>query len=160
VAYPSTIGRYTVTRTLSSDSFVFEVVNDDGQVCALKLWIVSPTAENEDTERFEREATALTRLSGHENIISLIEILRNSECLLPNGLAFYAGSTKHALVMELGLQSVEQLVYENGVVSEPTARAIFRSALSAVTHCHQHGITHRDLNCSQLLITCGSDLKI
>lgn len=56
--------------------------------------------------------------------------------------------------------SLHYYLKKNRVLSESTARSIFRQVLSAVSYCHSQDITHRDIKLENILICSGRTAKL
>jgi serine/threonine-protein kinase len=101
-------------------------------------------------ERFQREAIAASRI-GHENIVNVSDLGTGRD-----GSPF--------LVMEfLNGHTLGARIRQGGAMSIPTACAIAREILSAVSAAHQAGIIHRDLKPENVFIvrgTRGESIKI
>lgn len=80
--------------------------------------------------------------SGHENIVSMLKIVDDPECIYvvleycPEGDLFYN-------ITECGRY----------VGNDALAKKVFLQILSAVEHCHARGIFHRDLKPENILVT-------
>eukprot|EP00128_Syssomonas_multiformis_P008811 Colp12_sorted_trinity150504_noHs@25480 len=91
-----------------------------------------------------REARVMQRLD-HPNICKLYQVIETEETLafvmeyLPNG------------------QLTDYLISKGGA-TETEVRAIFRQVLSAMDHCHQAGVVHRDLKLENILL--GEDNRV
>lgn len=84
------------------------------------------------------EVRCLAALS-HPNIIRLFDVINATEQLV--------------LVMELVPEGdVDDFLHKNGRMSENQARHVFRQLISAVHHCHQKGIVHRDIKAQNVLL--------
>ena len=101
-------------------------------------------------ERFQREAIAASRI-GHENIVNVSDLGTGGD-----GSPF--------LVMEyLNGHTLGARIKHGGAMSIPTACAIAREILSAVSAAHHAGIIHRDLKPENVFIvrgTRGESIKI
>jgi serine/threonine protein kinase len=97
-------------------------------------------------ERFQREIRALAQLS-HPNIVGA-------------QYADQVGET-HFLVMEFveGV-TLAQLVKDEGPLPVPRACAYVRQAAEALQHAHEHGLVHRDVKPSNLLLTSAGQVKL
>ncbi|HEU5057942.1 MAG TPA: serine/threonine-protein kinase [Kofleriaceae bacterium] len=94
-------------------------------------------------ERFQREAIAASRI-GHENIVNVSDLGTGRD-----GSPF--------LVMEfLNGHTLGARIRQHGAMSIPTACAVAREILSAVSAAHQAGIIHRDLKPENVFIVRGS----
>ena len=83
----------------------------------------------------EKELNSL-RCCHHPNIVQFYEVLETD--------------TKIYLVMEhLAAGELYDYILDQGKLSEPEAARLFAQIVSAVQHCHSHGIVHRDLKVHQ-----------
>jgi hypothetical protein len=111
---------------------------------AVKILPAGKLADREAVGRFRREAKALAKLS-HPGIIQ----------------AFDSGADgdKHFLVMELVAgRSLGQELAEKGRLSPTRAADYAYQAALALQHAHEHGLVHRDVKPSNLLV--GSDGRV
>ncbi len=97
-------------------------------------------------QRFRAEARALAQLH-HPNIATLYALHREGDTL--------------AMVMELvdGC-TVSRLLASNGALPLPVALAIFLQALDGIGCAHTHGVIHRDVKPSNLMLNRSSVLKV
>ena len=94
-------------------------------------------------ERFQREAIAASRI-GHENIVNVSDLGTGRD-----GSPF--------LVMEyLNGHTLGARIRHGGAMAIPTACAIAREILAAISAAHQAGIIHRDLKPENVFIVRGS----
>ncbi|CAI9150086.1 unnamed protein product [Rangifer tarandus platyrhynchus] len=74
----------------------------------------------------------------HPNIVKLLEVINTEETLF--------------IVMEyLSGGNVFTYLEAQGCLTEGEARGAFRQLVSALQHCHQRGVVHRDVKLSSLL---------
>ena len=103
-----------------------------GTIVALKLMIDNPTHEEEDRERFKREARMLRKLK-HGNIIS---------CL---ATGVYFGGSYIAMTYVEGY-SLQDLIKKQGKVSERFALYVCYVIADALEYAwNEHKVIHRDL---------------
>lgn len=93
----------------------------------------------------KREITIMHRMR-HDHIIRLQEVL--------------ATKTKIYFIMELANGGELFSKVAKGRFSEDLCRRYFQQLLSAVGHCHAHGIFHRDLKPENLLLDDKWNLKV
>ncbi|CAI8612921.1 unnamed protein product [Vicia faba] len=94
----------------------------------------------------EREISILSSLH-HPNIINLFEVL--------------ASKTKIYFIVELASAGeLFEEVAKQDKLTEEHARKYFRQLISAVKHCHSHGVFHRDLKLDNLLLDENDNLKV
>ncbi|XP_074059187.1 testis-specific serine/threonine-protein kinase 5-like [Macrotis lagotis] len=100
-----------------------------------------------------REIYSLNATYKNLNVIQLYETYRNSQ--------------RSYLVLELASRG-DLLEYINATsdrrccpgLEEEEARRLFRQLVSAVAHCHNVGIVHRDLKCENILLDDGGFVKL
>ena len=83
----------------------------------------------------------------HPNIVKLLEVIDTEEALF--------------IVMEY-ISGGDLFIYleAKGRVTEGEARGLSRQLLSALQHCHQRGVVHRDLKLGNLLLDANNNAKI
>lgn len=114
----------------------------DGEAPGDGLFALKELTNPKRQNRFERELQGITRLSGHPNVVELID----------SGL--YSDVTKPYYVMAIADGSLEELVPE--IVNDLTkAFSLFEQVCSGVAHAHAHGVIHRDLKPDNILIFSG-----
>ncbi|CDR96999.1 protein kinase domain containing protein, putative [Babesia bigemina] len=113
---------------------------ETGEVRAVK---VIRKAHIENAMRMKREITIMKTLD-HPNIVKLLEIYEDEECLY--------------LVMEMcgGGELFDEIV-RRGCFSEQYAATMMRQIFSAIAYCHGKGIIHRDLKPENILYSNMSD---
>lgn len=121
---------YTVTDSLGEH---------DGEYALKRL------KNQKRVERFTREIFALCKLTGHPNIVTLIDA--------------DPGDAPSWFVMGLGIGSLEKSAPEGGY---PIERAIqlFRQICSGVAALHAEGVIHRDLKPDNVIIMKGGDARV
>lgn len=93
-----------------------------------------------------QEVSCLAVLS-HPNIIRLFDVVSTTEQLF--------------LVMEFVAEGdIEVFLRNNGRMAEDQARPVFRQLISAVDHCHQTGIIHRDIKAENVLLDSHMTAKL
>ena len=93
-----------------------------------------------------REVDSL-RTVNHPNIVKLLEVIDTEETLF--------------IVMEyLSGGDLKTYLEAKGRVTEGEARGLFRQLVSALQHCHQRGVVHRDLKLGNLLLDANNNIKI
>ncbi|XP_048338567.1 testis-specific serine/threonine-protein kinase 5-like [Sphaerodactylus townsendi] len=120
---------------------------------AIKI-ISTAEAPVEYTKKFlPREIYSLNVTYKHLNVIQLYEMYRNSK--------------RTYLVLELASRG-DLLEHINATsdrreypgLEEEEARRLFRQIVSAVAHCHNVGIVHRDLKCENVLLDERGFIKL
>ncbi len=108
-----------------------------GRFAAVKLLLKGRFSTERERERFCREAEAVARLN-HPNIVALLEVGED------------AGQPFIAMEWIEG-QTLAQLV-QNGLPDAKDAARLLLKVADAVTHAHSHGIEHRDLKPTNILV--------
>ena len=144
-----TLGRYTLVRLLGRGGMgsVFKAVHAHLQrPVALKLLPESLTKNPMAVDRFRQEMIAVGKLD-HPNIV------RAHDADVIDGRMF--------LVMEL-ISGVDlgKLVRKHGPMSIEWACRMTRQAALGLHHAHQHGLIHRDVKPSNLMITKDGGVKL
>ncbi|XP_047335217.1 CBL-interacting serine/threonine-protein kinase 7 [Impatiens glandulifera] len=143
------LGKYQLGRLLGRGSFakVYHAKSlTDDSTAAVKVIDKSSVAAVGMETRIVSEIDAMRRLSRHPNIIQIHEVL--------------ATKTKIYLVMELARGDLFSLIGRRGRMPESVARRYFQQLVSALSFCHENGISHRDIKPQNLLINDSGDLKI
>lgn len=116
------------------------------RVVALKLLSKQVTNNQDALKRFQREVVAAARLV-HPNIVT----------------AYDAAEAKgsHFLVMEhVAGRDLARLVRETGTLSIPQALRCTIQAARGLEYAHGHGVVHRDVKPSNLLLEAGGAVKV
>jgi 5'-AMP-activated protein kinase catalytic alpha subunit len=102
--------------------------------------------ENSPLNNLSKEVKLLIRLD-HPNVIKLHQVIDTDTDLY--------------IVMEYvsGGELVDYIAAK-GCLSEKESCRIFRQLISAIDHCHQAGVIHRDLKLENLLLTSDKNLKL
>jgi|AGTN01.2.fsa_nt_gi Serine/threonine protein kinase len=95
-------------------------------------------ASNQDVQRFQREARALSSLS-HQNILRVLDF----------GLT---ASQQPYLVMDFIEGETLETFLENHFLDEAESVKLVRQLCSAMAHAHKKGVLHRDLKPNNILI--------
>jgi formylglycine-generating enzyme required for sulfatase activity/anti-sigma factor RsiW len=116
------------------------------KVVAVKLLPVDRLRDADAVARFEREMKAVGRLS-HANVVQAFDAGENA------GIPF--------LVMEYveGV-NVSDLVQRRGPLGAADACEIVRQAALGLQYAHDHGLIHRDVKPSNLMVTLNGQVKI
>ncbi|UAK29905.1 protein kinase [Nocardia asteroides] len=108
---------------------------------AVKVLTARPDVEPENVERFLREQQAMGALSGHPNIVPILQV----------------GTTRSGrpyLVMPYHSQgSLENRIRREGFLPLPDALAITVKLAGALETAHRAGILHRDIKPGNVLLT-------
>jgi serine/threonine-protein kinase len=142
--------RYRLLREIGrgGSSVVYEAEHQDlGRKVALKVLDREPSASEELSARFRREARALSRLS-HEGLLAVHDFGQAEDGRLFAASELLEGETLEAfLAREKGFDWREALVLVN-------------KALAGLEAAHDAGVIHRDLKPANLFMVEGGGLKI
>jgi serine/threonine-protein kinase len=142
--------RYRLLREIGrgGSSVVYEAEHQDlGRKVALKVLDREPSASEELSARFRREARALSRLS-HEGLLAVHDFGQAEDGRLFAASELLVGETLEAfLAREKGLDWREAL-------------RLVGQTLAALAVAHEAGVIHRDLKPANLFLLEGGGLKI
>ncbi|MBO0856521.1 MAG: protein kinase, partial [Nocardia sp.] len=109
------------------------------RVVAVK--VLSSELDGESRERFLREEQAMGRLSGHPNIVDVLQV-----DVTPGGLSF--------LVMPYAAHgSLEQLIHDHGPLSWADSLRVGVKLAGAVESAHRVRVLHRDVKPANVLLS-------
>ncbi|KAK4255384.1 hypothetical protein QN277_008391 [Acacia crassicarpa] len=137
-------GKYEIRRLLGSGAFakVYEAHN----LLTKKRVAVKVVSKRGMTEQFQTEISTMRRLK-HPHIVELYEVL--------------ATETKFFLIMELVIGGeLHHKFVNDGPFSDDQLRRWFRQLISAIQHCHSHGVCHRDLKLDNILLDQNLSIKV
>ena len=142
------VGDYEIVRTLGKGGLgqVYEACHVISQRCeALKVLLADERTGAEMGERFRREIQLLAALS-HPNIASLHN-------------AFYHDGQ---LVMVMELVQGQTLRQQSVRTRIPVPRVLqyTRQVLAALEYAHSHGVVHRDVKPTNIMITPDDQVKL
>lgn len=111
-----------------------------GREVAIKFLTTDPRSHREFAKRFQREIEVCLRLE-HPNIIKLFDAGEE------DGKCYY--------VMEYlaGARPLAELIVQDGAQPFERAADIAIQLFTALAHCHEHGILHRDVKPANAMIT-------
>jgi serine/threonine protein kinase len=144
-----TIGQYQLLEKLGQGGMgtVYKATHTKlKRVVALKVLAAHRTHDSPAVARFQREMAAIGKLD-HPNVVRATD-------------AGEAGGT-HFLVTEF-LQGIDlaRLVRQRGPLRVADACAVVRQAALGLQHAHEHGLVHRDVKPSNLLLTVEGRVKV
>lgn len=146
---PRTIGGCRILGRLGEGGMgqVFRAYHLDlKREVALKLLPQKRTADEAAIERFRREIQAIGRLD-HVNVVRALNAGRDGD--------------RQYLVMELvaGVD-LSQLSRLHGSLPVGAACELIRQSAIGLQHAHDHGLVHRDVKPSNLMVTSDVEVKI
>jgi len=151
---PTTLGKYTLGRTLGSGvSCKVKLAKDDsGTRYAIKIL----HQDEQFQELVETEVDTLTKVK-HPNIVNLVEVGEGEQ------VNSKKGASKHVkyIVLELvGGGELFDLVALGGRLEEKYARFYFKQLVDGLNYLHNAGFVHRDLKPENLMLDSNFNLKI
>ncbi|XP_042321503.1 testis-specific serine/threonine-protein kinase 5-like isoform X3 [Sceloporus undulatus] len=147
------LGYATQEKMMHNYKLASDLRSKRHSMVAIKI-ISTAEAPVEYTKKFlPREIYSLNVTYKHLNVIQLYEMYRNSK--------------RTYLVLELASRG-DLLEHINATsdrrefpgLEEEEARRLFRQIVSAVAHCHNVGIVHRDLKCENILLDERGFIKL
>nr|XP_056710086.1 testis-specific serine/threonine-protein kinase 5-like [Euleptes europaea] len=147
------LGYATQEKMMQNYKLASDLRSKRHSMVAIKI-ISTADAPVEYTKKFlPREIYSLNVTYKHLNVIQLYEMYRNSK--------------RTYLVLELASRG-DLLEHINATsdrrefpgLEEEEARRLFRQIVSAVAHCHNVGIVHRDLKCENILLDERGFIKL
>ena len=151
---PTTLGKYTLGRTLGSGvSCKVKLAKDDnGTRYAVKIL----HQDEQFQELVETEVDTLTKVK-HPNIVNLVEVGEGQQTNSKKG----ASKNVRYIVLELvGGGELFDLVALGGRLEEKVARFYFKQLLEGLSYLHNAGFVHRDLKPENLMLDSNFNLKI
>ncbi|MEM9492024.1 MAG: serine/threonine-protein kinase, partial [Myxococcota bacterium] len=141
------IGQYRITEAIGRGGFgtvwrAFDLAN--GRQVAIKVLRPEYVTQPDILARFKREARVAAMLE-HENIAELYEIGK-----LPDGTPY--------IVMEyLFGDSLHVYLRSQGVLPPSSVGEVLRQLSSALSEAHAHGVVHRDIKSSNVMVCTKPD---
>ncbi|MDO4587646.1 MAG: serine/threonine-protein kinase [Planctomycetia bacterium] len=145
----STLGHFSITKFIGGGGMgrVYEAVDLalDRKV-AIKVLPRQRAQDNASVARFLNEAKSAARLN-HEHIAQVYF------CGEDNGIPYIAFEYVEGI-------NIRSYVEKNGVIPLPEAINFILQITSAIAHASSHGVTHRDVKPSNILITPQGKAKL
>jgi serine/threonine protein kinase len=146
--------RYSNLKPIGDGSYGFVVSATDrvtGQKVAIKK-IKDTFIDVVDAKRILRELKLLRHLSGHENIISILDIMS----VPPNTQRF----DDIYIVTNLMESDLERIIRSKQVLTNQHLQYFIYQILRGLKFVHSANILHRDLKPSNLLVNANCDLAL
>ncbi|MDO4549803.1 MAG: serine/threonine-protein kinase [Planctomycetia bacterium] len=134
------VGRGTFARVYRA------VHRETGEVVAIKVLRTKYSENQESCTQFQREGE-LGKVLNHPNIIQIKEV--------------YSRGKLHFLAMEfIEGQSLADFVRLRGKVAYKEAVSIMKNIVSGLQYAFEHGMTHRDLKLTNVMVTSRGVAKL
>lgn len=149
LAFALFVGDYQIEPDISlgagSDSSVHLAIHlpTDSRVAVKIINTSSP----QKYERAIYEARTHKKLTPHESIIDLLDVIEDRDFMYifleyaPNG---HLGS----------------FIHRHGRLEEDVARRFFTQTLNALEHCHKHNIVHHDVKLENLMLSADLSIRL
>ncbi|XP_064632458.1 NUAK family SNF1-like kinase 1 [Lineus longissimus] len=141
--------RFEIVKTLGEGTYgkvKLAVDRTNGEMVAIKYIRKHKIQTEQDLVRIQREIKVMASLR-HPHIINIMEVFENKEKII--------------LVMEYAAGGeLYDYINEKKVLHETEARKFFRQIVSAIHHCHQNGVVHRDLKLENIVLDKDYNIKI
>jgi eukaryotic-like serine/threonine-protein kinase len=139
------IGKYKILSTIGSGGFGTVYLAEDTWIDK-KVALKVPHKQNLDFGELLREPRLLATLN-HPNIVTILtaEKLENVFFIV---MEFVPGET------------LESIIARDGALDVPAALDYTCQICNAVDHAHKHGVLHRDLRPSNVLVTGSGLIKV
>lgn len=141
--------RFRSVRAIGSGGmgFVYEALDEGrgGQRVAVK--VLSPFYANthEAYTRFVREAQGLAALE-HPNLVQVFDVFQQN-------LPYYSMEFVES-------EDLKVILEREGRLEEPAAVRILEAVCAGLGHAHDHGVTHRDVKPSNVLVLTDGAVKV
>ena len=149
VCAPERIGDYLIMEEIGrgATGIIFHARHaHSGRDVALKVLNIAAKQDGHEVARFHREITTVRRLN-HPNLVRIVDHGSQGEL--------------HYFAMEfLGGRTLRALIDERGHLSPYEAAEYMRDAARGLAYAHQHGIVHRDVKPSNLIVLDDGSVKV
>lgn len=149
-------GNYTILRKIGDGGFATVYLAQHSVLekkAAVKFLLQDWIGEPDVVSRFFDEARTMERLHDNPHIVKIIDIATPEKCA-EEGLPPY-------FIMEyIDGRSLEEFVKSDEAFTLEDIIKIMSCALSALQHCHDMGVVHRDVKPSNFMITKTGDVKL
>ncbi|XP_045164782.2 NUAK family SNF1-like kinase 1 [Mercenaria mercenaria] len=140
--------RFELKKTLGEGTYgkvKLALERTTGEQFAIKYIRKSKIHDEHDLNRIRREIKIMSSVR-HPHIVNVREVFENKDKII--------------LVMECADGGELYDYINNKQLTEKDARRVFRQIVSAIKHCHQNGIVHRDLKLENILLDRDYNAKI
>lgn len=140
--------RYRLQRTIGdgTSASVHRALNMESKKQVAVKVIQKKMLERDSASRVANELKAWRQLK-HPHICQLYEVYNT-----PSSFYFVCELAENGDLLEF--------INNHGFFKEKQARRLFTQVLSAVEHCHAHGIVHRDMKLENILIDKDGNAKL
>ena len=139
------IGKYKILSTIGSGGFGTVYLAEDTWIDK-KVALKVPHKQNLDFGELLREPRLLATLN-HPNIVTILTAEKQENVFF--------------IVMEfVPGETLESIIARDGALDVPAALDYTCQICNAVDHAHQHGVLHRDLRPSNVLVTGSGLVKV
>jgi serine/threonine-protein kinase len=139
------IGKYKIFSTLGSGGFGTVYLAEDTWIDK-KVALKVPHKQNLDFGELLREPRLLATLN-HPNIVAILTAEKQENVFF--------------IVMEfVPGETLESMIARGGALDVPLALDYICQICNAVDHAHRHGVIHRDLRPSNVIVTDSGLLKV
>jgi len=151
---PTTLGKYTLGRTLGSGvSCKVKLAKDDaGTRYAIKIL----HQDEQFQELVETEVDTLKKVK-HPNIVNLVEVGEGQQT---NSKKNASKQVRYIVLELVGGGELFDLVALGGRLEEKFARFYFKQLIEGLNYLHNAGFVHRDLKPENLMLDSNFNLKI
>lgn len=141
-----TIGGYRVLRLLGKGGMgeVYEVVDDLGRQLALKVFAGTGDQSEFLRKRLFSEGRLLAKLS-HPNLVHVYDVGMDAT----TGRPFFV---MDCILDAKGESVTLETIRQRGEVTEEKAWRWYGDLREALRYCHEHGVVHRDVKLSNVLV--------